>query len=94
MSFSRYLHPEEEHNGSAGVVGVLPRDERGHDEAKKSREDCHHRQGRYRAEENLKKKTESWTEFELSPHRKFVVAHGENRSDEESLVSNFRNKDH
>ena len=67
MSFARYLHPEEEHDGSAGVVGVLPRDERGHDEAKKSREDCHHRQGRYRAEENLKKKTESWTEFELSP---------------------------
>ena len=56
MSFSRYLHPEEEHNGSAGVVGVLPRDERGHDEAKKSREDRHHRQGRYGAEENLEKK--------------------------------------
>ena len=56
MSFARYLHPEEEHDGSAGVVGVLPRDERGHHEAKKSREDCHHRQGRYGAEENLKKK--------------------------------------
>ena len=94
MSFPRYLHPEEEHDGSAGVVGVLPWDERGHDEAKKSGEDRHHRQGRYGAEENLKKKTESLTEFELSPHRQFVVAHRENRRDEESLVSDFRNQDH
>ena len=48
-----HLQAEEEHDGGAGVVGVLPGDELGHHEPQEGRQDGHGGQGRDGREEHL-----------------------------------------
>ena len=77
MSFSRYLHPEEEHDGSAGVVGDLPGYEGGHHPAQQGRQDRHQVEGGQRPREDVE----------------LVVGHGQDGGDEESLVPDLRDED-